>query len=115
MNIIPIPRRPSTKIEIGYAIIGIFYNENILIDILNIGPPKQAANPIFGKPLRANETFDMRSPIPLPHESTDNPNKESLTLPTVPSADKIATTSVAHVDITQTDPINDPKTANALK
>ena len=37
---------------------------------LNMGPAKQPANAIVGKPSRAMAIFDTRSPIEFPHAKT---------------------------------------------
>lgn len=82
------------------------------IAVLNIGPPKQAANPILAYPFRARVIFDIRSPILLPQASTDKPSIDWLILLTIPMADSTDTTSVATHEITIIEPTNDPKTAN---
>lgn len=78
---------------------------------LKIGPPKQAANPIFGKCLFANEIFRTKSPTLLPHDNSDSPNSESLMLLTLPSVDRIEITSDAQVEMTIIEPTNEPNNA----
>lgn len=81
------------------------------IYLLNIGPPKQAENPIFGKFFRANEIFKIKSPMLFPQDKSERPNKESLMLLTFPIVDNIDITSEAQVDIIIIDPINEPNIA----
>ena len=94
-------------------IMNIYLNTKIFYHhLLNIGPPKQAANPIFAYPFRANAMFEIKSPILLPQARTDNPSIELLNLLMTPKVLSTDTTSDAIDEIIMIDPVNEPKIAN---
>ena len=64
-----------------------------------VGPAKQAATAIFGRPSRATVRLAMKSPMELPQARTVAPSKASEMLQILPAAVSKETTSPATTSI----------------
>lgn len=71
------------------------HNTSLYVSLLNIGPPKHAANAICWYPCRANAIFENASPMLLPQAKIDNPTNESDMSEIIPTAVMTLTTSFA--------------------